>query len=257
MPSELNRLIPYAIAFALVATRVAGAFYFVPFPGSEPSTRNAKALLIIAITISVFSAWPAPDVAAGSILGLLVFGILKEAAVGICLGLVVSLATECLGFAFHLVGLQAGFTYASTIDPTTQADSTVMESIGHLAASLLFFTLGLHRAVISAFAVSLHTHPAGTWTIGPGIIEPVLQLFQAMLSAGVRLALPVLASMLLIDVSLALIGRVSSQLQLLFLAFPAKMLGSLLLIAWVLRLVPSVFSGLAQQVLRVVQQAVQ
>jgi len=121
---------------------------------------------------------------------------------------------------------------------------------------MLFFSLGLHRAVIRAFAVSLQAHPAGTWTIGPGMVEPVLQLFQLMLATGVRLALPVMAAMVLIDIALALLSRVNSQLQLVFLAFPAKILASLLLIAWILRIIPSIFGDLAQKVLDVVQQAV-
>jgi flagellar biosynthetic protein FliR len=255
MPSETFPLISYAVGFALVAARVTGAFYFVPFPGAAPSAQSAKALLILAITVSLYSFWPVPD-PAQPVLGLLIFGILKEAAVGISLGLVVLLATECFSFCFHLVGLQAGYTYASTIDPTTQADTTVLESMGNLAAGLLFFSLGLHHAVIRAFAVSLRAHPAGTWTIGPGIIEPVVRLFQLMLSSGVRLALPVLAAMLLIDIALALIGRVNNHLQLVFLAFPAKMLASLLLIAWILRIMPRVFGELAMHVLEVVRQAV-
>jgi flagellar biosynthetic protein FliR len=255
MPIEASSLVSYAAGFGLVGARVTGAFYFVPFPGDAPSTRSAKAILILAITLSLFSFWPLPD-PTQPVLGLLVFGILKEAAIGICLGLVVSLATECLTFCFHLVGLQAGYTFASTIDPTTHADTTVLETLGTLTAGLLFFSMGLHRAVIRAFAVSLQAHPAGAWTIGPGMVEPVLRLFQLMLSTGVRLALPVLAAMVLIDIALALLSRVNSQLQLVFLAFPAKILASLLLIAWILRIIPSIFGDLAQKILDVVQQAV-
>jgi flagellar biosynthetic protein FliR len=52
-----------------------------------------------------------------------------------------------------------------------------------------------------------------------------------MLSLGVRLALPVVALLLLVDIALALMGRINAQLQLLSLAFPAKMLAALLLLA--------------------------
>jgi flagellar biosynthetic protein FliR len=155
-----------------------------------------------------------------------------------------------------MVGLQAGFTFATTIDPTSQADSPVLEIMGRTIAGLLFFALGLHHAVIRAFAASLQAHPAGSWALGPGIIEPVIRLFQVMLSTGLRLALPIIVSMVLIDIALALIGRVNSQLQLLHLAFPVKLAGSLLLVAWIVIAIPSVFSELAAHVLDVLRQAI-
>ncbi len=255
MPNDASGLLALALGFLLVGARVTGAFYFVPFPGREQTNRLAKGVLIIAITACLFRFWPAPD-PHRPIIGLIVTGVLKEAAIGICLGLVVSLVTECFSFCFHMVGLQAGYTYASTIDPTSHADVTVLESVGHLAAGLLFFSTGLYRSVIQAFASSLEAHPAGTWTLGPNVVEPVIRLFQAMLSAGLRLALPVLASMVMIDLALALLGRVSSHLQLILLAFPVKMLASLALICCVVTILPSIFGELALRVLNEVRRLV-
>jgi flagellar biosynthesis protein FliR len=76
-----------------------------------------------------------------------------------------------------------------------------------------------------------------------------------MLSTGLRLAMPVIVSMVLIDVALALIGRVNSHLQLLHLAFPVKLAASLVLVAWILIAIPSVYGELAMHVLNVLRQA--
>jgi flagellar biosynthesis protein FliR len=57
-------------------------------------------------------------------------------------------------------------------------------------------------------------------------------------------------------VALALIGRVNSHLQLLHLAFPVKLAASLILVAWILITIPSVFSELAQHVLDVLRLAI-
>jgi flagellar biosynthetic protein FliR len=256
MPIETSQLLAYVFGFALVATRVTGAFYFVPIPGIDQVSWQAKTLLILAITFSLFSLWPTPDPSQRAIFALLVSGMIKEATIGMGLGLIVMLSTECLVFCFHMVGLQAGFTFASTIDPTTQADSPVLEVMGRTVGGLLFFALGLHHAVIRAFAASLQTHPAGSWAMGPGIIEPVIRLFQVMFSTGLRLALPVVVSLALIDVALALVGRVNAQLQLLHLAFPIKLLGSLVLMVWIVIAIPSVFNEFATHVLNVLRVAI-
>jgi flagellar biosynthetic protein FliR len=256
MPIETSQLLAYVFGFALVATRVTGAFYFVPIPGIDQVSWQAKTLLILGITFSLFSLWPTPDPSQHAIVSLLVGGMVKEATIGLGLGLIVMLSTECLGFCFHMVGLQAGFTFATTIDPNSQADSPVLEVMGRTIAGLLFFAMGLHHAVIRAFAASLQTHPAGSWALGAGVIEPVIRLFQVMFSTGLRLALPVVVSMVLIDVSLALIGRVNSHLQLLHLAFPVKLAASLVLVAWIVITIPSVFGELASHVLNVLRLAI-
>lgn len=256
MPIEISQLLAYVFGFAMVAMRVSGAFYFVPMPGLDQVSWQAKTLLILALTFSLFSFWPTPDARRHDIVALLVSGMLKEATIGLGLGMIVMISTECLGFCFHMIGLQAGFTFASTIDPTTQADSPVLEVIGRTIAGLLFFALELHHAVIRAFAASLSTHPAGTWVMGPGIIEPVIRLFQVMLATGLRLALPIVVSMVLIDVALALIGRVNAQLQLLHLAFPVKLAASLVLVAWIIAIIPGVYSELAAHVLDVMRRAI-
>jgi flagellar biosynthetic protein FliR len=256
MPIETSQLLSWVFGFALVAMRVTGAFYFVPIPGIDQVSWQAKTLLILAITFSLFALWPAPRVADHAILSTLVIGMVKEATIGLGLGLIVMLSTECLAFCFHMVGLQAGFTFASTIDPNTQADSPVLEVMGRTIAGLLFFAMGLHRSVIRAFAASLLAHPAGSWAMGQGIIDPVIQLFEDMFSTGLQLALPVIVSMVLIDISLALIGRVNGHLQLLHLAFPVKLGASLLLVAWIVITIPSVFGEFAAHILDVLRAAI-
>ena len=57
---------------------------------------------------------------------------------------------------------------------------------------------------------------------------------------GVRLALPVVALLVMVDVALALLGRLNAQLQLLSLAFPAKMLTALVMLSWIAAIFPRV-----------------
>ncbi len=62
-----------------------------------------------------------------------------------------------------------------------------------------------------------------------------------MISTGLRLALPMIAILVMVDVSLALLGRVNSQLQLLMIAFPVKMLIGLGLLCWLALLLPTLY----------------
>jgi len=121
--------------------------------------------------------------------------------------------------------------------------------VSQLAAGLLFFTLGLDREIIRAFARSLDAFPAGSFALAPAGAEQILRLASGMFSVGLRLAMPAIALLLLVDLALALLGRLNAQLQLLVLAFPVKMMAAIALLATLAVLFPRVYRDYAGQVL--------
>jgi len=64
---------------------------------------------------------------------------------------------------------------------------------------------------------------------------------STMFSTGLRLAMPMVAVLVMVDISLALLGRVNAQLQLLHIAFPVKMLVGLAVLGWLALLFPVLF----------------
>jgi flagellar biosynthetic protein FliR len=227
------------LGFLLTLARVAGAFIFVPMPGLRTGFDLARTVLTVSITIALFAQWP--QVPADTSIGVVAAWMVGEAGLGIGIGLAVAFVTEAFGVGAQIMGLQAGYAYASTIDPSTQADSGILVIFAQLASGLLFFTLGLDREVLRIFAHSLEVMPPGSILISRGAGEHLLSLGATMFSTGLRLALPVVAILVLVDVSLALLGRINSQLQLLTVAFPIKMMVGLFVLSWVALLLPTLF----------------
>ncbi len=137
---------------------------------------------------------------------------------------------------------------ASTIDPSSDADSSVLQVIAQLGTSLLFFSFRLDAELLRSLAASFEKHPAGVWMGGWDQAESLLALGADMWKTAFRLALPVLALLVMLDVCLALLGRVQAQLQLLTLAFPAKMLVTLVTLAALAGVLPAVFRRQAEEV---------
>ncbi len=244
MPAELSLGLPTVFGFLMVLARVSGVFALAPLPGLQNAPKLARIALAVVITLSLFSRWPQPQ---GNELnvGALFIAVLPEAGLGLVTGLAVAFILDASAIGAQLLSLNAGFSFASTIDPATQAESGVLVVFAQLAGGLVFFASGLDREVIRALATSLETHPAGTWIARPAA-EAVLRLGAGMLALAVRLALPGLALLVLVDVALGLLGRLHAQLQLLTLAFPVKMMAGLLLLAWFTVLLPrlmAAFSG--------------
>ncbi len=249
----LPLLTPGALfGFLFVLARIAGIFVFAPIPGMSNSPAVVRTVLTLAITVALFPLWPRMDGLEQNFARVTVC-LFSEAALGLTIGLGVAFITEVLQMAAQIAALQAGYGYASTIDPSTQADSTVLMVFAQLFAGLLFFATGLDREVVRACAMSLHTFPPGKFLITAGIAESTIRLSTGIFSMGLRLAFPLITLLGLIDLSLALLGRLNAQLQLVTLAFPAKMLTALALLAFTAILFQRVFQSYAGQVMAVLQ----
>ncbi|MEP7355270.1 MAG: flagellar biosynthetic protein FliR [Acidobacteriota bacterium] len=234
------------LAFLLVLTRVGAFVAFLPGPVLRAAPNAAQVVLAMAITFALFPFWPNLPNEVPSI-GRLLSWAFGEAGFGLAVGLAVSFLMEGFQVAMQLIGLQAGYGYSQTMDPTSQSDSGVLQVIVSLAATLLFFVMGFDRQLIRILAVNLQRFPAGSWTPSAASLDGVVRLGSGMLSFGLRLALPVIGLLLLLDLALALLGRMQQQLQLLSLAFPAKMLATLLILAALSPVMPRIFAAAAER----------
>jgi flagellar biosynthetic protein FliR len=226
--------------FLLVLARVSGVFIFIPLPTFKAGPSAAKIVLALALTFALFPLWPKVTTIPASILEVSGW-IFVEAAIGLAAGLAVAFIIEGIYVAAQAISTQAGFSYAALVDPNTEADSTVLIMVAQLTAGLLFFALGLDRQLLSILARSLQTHPPGSLVLSRSAVETLAMLGSSAFSTGLRLVLPVMILMFLIDLSIGLLGRLNSQLQLVALAFPIKMVASLAALSFLILLVPKIY----------------
>ncbi len=255
MPVEIQLPLSGVLAFSLVLARVGGAISLIPLPGIKNIPVVARIVLSLGLAVSLFPVWPMVD-PAGVDVGRFAMWMIAEASFGATVGLAVSFLNEAFVLGSQIFGLQAGYGYASTVDPATEADSSVLQIVSHLVGSLLFLALGLHREVIRVFAASLSKYPPGQFQITGVTAEAVLGLGADMFGVAVRLSLPVVAVLMLIDLSLALLGRINAQLQLLTLAFPAKMVVSMGLLITITVLMPRLYETAAAPTFQVLTRIV-
>jgi flagellar biosynthesis protein FliR len=117
--------------------------------------------------------------------------------------------------------------------------------LAQLVSWLMFLAFGMERHVIRALARSLEMHPAGVFAISADARSAVSSLTSSVLTTSFRLALPVIALLVLVDMTFALFGKLNAQLQLLSLAFPAKMLVTLGMLALLSQVFPRIYEGMA------------
>jgi flagellar biosynthesis protein FliR len=232
------------LAFLFVMARVAGVVAFLPVPGFRNAPELIRALLAMALTFALFPVWPSVPNELPTF-GALAATAFAEAGFGLVAGLAVSFLNEGFQLAAQALGVQAGYGFATTVDPSSQADSGVLQSMMTLITGLLFFTLGFDREVLRVLAASFQKFPAGQWAPSIASLDGIVRLGSGMFALGLRLAIPVIALLLMLDLALALLGRMQQQLQLLSLAFPVKMMAATAILAMLAPVVARLFEGSA------------
>src|SRR5580658_8768278 len=112
------------LGFLLTLARVAGVFVFLPMPGVGGVVNPARVLLALGITIALFPLWP--QIATYPSSGTMVMWLMTEAALGVGIGLSVAFITEAFNVGAQAMSLQAGYAFATTFDPNSNADSAVV-----------------------------------------------------------------------------------------------------------------------------------
>lgn len=235
MPSELSNgtaLLNWELlgGFLLTLTRLGLALSFVPMPGLKSAPDLARVVLVVSLAATIVPALP-HSVDVPSTTARFVKVIAGEVLYGLAVGVVVALLGEMLNFSMQAFAMQAGYSYASSIDPNSEADSGILLVFALLCGNILFFVFGGHHLVIRAFARSLEVWPIGGGAVNSAWAGTVIRLGSSMLELAVRLALPVGGVLLLSEIALGVASRLQAQLQLLSLSFPVKMLGTLALLA--------------------------
>jgi len=247
-------LFSYATLFGFLFTlaRVSCVFAMLPLAAFRSAQDASKIVLALALTLMLFPEWKNP-VSEQAGMGRLVIGIAGEAALGLTIGLAVALVLEVFQVAAQIVSLQAGFGFASTVDPTTNADSTVLLTLAQITAGLLFFTTGADRMLVRALADSMRLRAPGSFSMNGGWVEPMVRFSATIFSSGLRLAAPVIALLLLADAALAVLGRVQVQIHLVSLTMPVKLAVAMLMIAFTLAFQPQFFQTAMASCIRLIE----
>ncbi len=208
------------IIFALVLSRVAGLFAAMPVFGGRRLPIQVKALAVLMITLVCFPALtviPPVMPTDAFTLGLL---LLSEMAVGLVLSFITLIIFAAVEFSGQIIGMQMGFTISQIIDPTLGSQAQIMSVLQTLFATLLFLSLNVHHMFIRTIVESFTIIPIGGWHLNGEIITFLVRRTMDVFVIGVRLAAPVMVTLLLTSVALGIMARAFPQMNIFMISFP-------------------------------------
>jgi flagellar biosynthetic protein FliR len=227
-------LIEKMLSFALVLTRVSAFFLFVPIFGSETIPIlfriSATALLSIFFCITNPPMVMAQD--ASAIQAIILLG--GEATYGLALGIIASILFSIVKLGGRIIEDQMGLTMAEIIDPLTEERGQPLASLLEMIFVLAFLAANGHHIFIRVIQKSYELFPAGKIPTMASLAGNMLDATSMMLIAGLRIAAPILAALLVLLVALAILARIVPEMDIFFISFPLRLLlGLIMLVAFV------------------------
>jgi flagellar biosynthetic protein FliR len=212
----------YVTFYVLAAVRVLGAITFNPLMGSARVPIQARLGVGLFATLVLFPIGGPYEAPAN--VGPL--EVAAELMVGLLAGFGVTLIFGSIQFMAGLIGVNSGFSFAQTLNPMFEGGGAggVVESFIMAFALLVFVQINGHHLFLIGLMQLFEVVPVGEVTRMPGSIDTLITLSSSLFSAGLKLALPVLAALLLADLAIGLLARVAPQFNLFALEMPVKMM---------------------------------
>lgn len=222
-------------AMTLALVRVSGMVIFAPFFSSATLPLRAKAVFVGAVAFllaPLVAALPNAQTSLGS------SALLGELAVGLVYGLSLTLLTEMLVFAGQIVGLQFSFSLVNLLDPGSSIETPLLGELFQLMGVLVIITAGLDRILLDSVVRSFRAAPLGEFAFTPLTALALVRAASGVFLAAVELAAPVLAATLLVEIAVALLGKLSPQLPVMSLTVPLKTITGFVILIGALALWP-------------------
>ncbi len=209
--------------FFLLIFRGSGLFLAAPILGhkSVPITVKIGLMILLAIVVSP-SLHDVTIPEAGSTVELAGM-VLRELMVGLLLGFFFSLLFKAAEMAGALTGFQIGLVVAQAFDPNAGGQVAIIGRLWILLASLIFMAINGHHLVIQAFNESFQIIPPGQVLIQGGTAELILKYTSYTLVLAVKIASPVIVTLVLTDVALGTMAKMMPSMNIFIVGFPLKL----------------------------------
>jgi flagellar biosynthetic protein FliR len=210
--------LPQFQTFLVLLFRVVGVLAALPILGGRavpPVVKIALALTLSLVLAPVLHLAPLPTDPV-----LMGAGAALEFLLGFVLGLVVRLLFSAFELAGELIGTQMGFGVLHLFDPLSSHQVPVIGQFHVMIASSVFLSMNAHLLVVQAIVSSYEVLPPLGIGLSTGLADSVLQLAQHMFLVALKIAAPVLAMIMLVNLAMAVLGRAIPQINVFIMSFP-------------------------------------
>jgi flagellar biosynthesis protein FliR len=218
MSQTLQIALPQFQVFMVILVRVGGILAAWPILGSAVIPLQIKIGLVFTLSMILFPVIHLPALPTNPL--ALSAGMAGEFLVGLVIGLAVRFVFAGVELAGELIASQMGLSIVQLFDPVSAHQTPMVSQFQTVLASLIFLALNAQATVVRVMAESFQLIPPFGAHVSTALVEEVLRLSQGLFVIAVKLAAPVLAVVLLVNLGLAIMGRSVPYLNVFVTSFP-------------------------------------
>jgi len=224
----------FLLSVMLVSIRIGAVLLLTPLFAVGEVPLRIRVLLALGLSVVLVAAVPFEAAAAPQSVGGVVQAAGLEVVTGGLLAFGVMAPFAALSFGGRVLDFQLGFGVASLVDPATRDEAPLLGTLLQMLGVTTFFLLDGHHLLVRGLVASLERIPPGT-ALAELDGARLVAHFGLLFSFGVVAVAPVLVTLLLLDVGMAVAARTMPQVNMFILGIPIKVLVGLTVFAASLR----------------------
>lgn len=234
METPAQWLVDHLVLGVLVMTRLSTLLMAMPAIGVGVPKR-VRAFLALLLTILLL-----PPVASGMEVDSLpqidnlidlTIAIAREGLIGLLIGATIQLIITGLQLGGEAITSTGGMQLGDAVDPTTSSSMPSVARLVGLLVTAIMLAVGGHRLLLNVLLDSFEAMPAGHVTFHDSMMALVIDQLSAGMAAGVRVAAPIIAALLLSNLVTGLISRTLPQINVLAIGLSINALAMLVVLA--------------------------
>ena len=206
--------------------RISALLIAAPVFSLSALSLRIRILLALTLTWLVYPLhdWPSIDPLSAS--GLL--EIFNQLAIGLVMGLILQVVTAAILVAGQSIANAVGLSMATMIDPNV-GNVPVIGQFLIIMSTLIFVGLGGHTMLLALVIDSFNSMPIGKSLMGQAAWGQLVTWSSMIFLGGLLTALPVMVTLLFINVGLGVATRAAPSLNVFSLGMPALMVAGYLI----------------------------
>ncbi len=222
-------MLPFVInfqAFLLVFVRMNAMIVTAPFFSSAVISFRLKALFSFLTSLVIFPVISADAVKIPENMGLYMLLVLQQVIIGVLIGFILTIIFTSFQLSGQFFAVQIGFGINEVLDPLGQVSIPLIGQLENLIGILVFLAINGHHFMIEAVYRSFELAPIFSMSkiATAGIMKYLVYSFSGMFLVALKIALPVMATIFLVSVSLGMLAKVAPQMNIMMLGFPLKII---------------------------------
>lgn len=216
--------------FLVILTRISGMLLASPIFGSRNIPKVTKIGFSLLLSLIVLPLLASSTINIPQTLGSYAFLIIGELLFGLTIGFAISLIFYAVQMTGNLLDMKIGFGVVNVIDPQAGHQVPLIGNFKYILALLLFLLFDGHHILLTAVVNSFKVVPITQMEFKPAIAAMIVDMVSAIFAFGFQITVPVIAAIIITDMSLGILARTMPQMNVFVVGIPGKIIIGILLL---------------------------